>query len=59
MQCRMLWMSTVIQHRFIRLLARKNTYQDLALGVVLAKMIAKSTLPTMNRLHNNLLSVSI
>src|SRR6266446_6992432 len=47
-------MSTRIQDRLIRLLARKNRHQHLALRVMLAKVIAKSALSTMNRLHKNL-----
>src|SRR5260370_42124564 len=51
----MLRMSTLIQQRLIRLLARENRYQNLALRVMLAKVITKSALPAMNCLHKNLL----
>jgi hypothetical protein len=52
-------MPALIQYRFIRFLARKNTYQNLALRVMLAKVVAKPTLSFMKtRLHNNLLLAS-
>jgi len=59
MQRRMLRMSALIQQRLICLLAREDRYQHLALCMVLPKMSAKSTLPAMNCLHNNLLFHSI
>ena len=56
MQRRVLRMSTLIQQRLICLLARKNRDENLALRVMLAKVVAKPTLPFMKtRLHNNLL----
>jgi hypothetical protein len=51
----MLRMTTLIQQVRVGFLARKNRHQNLALGVVLAKMPAKSALSVVNCLHKILL----
>jgi hypothetical protein len=48
-------MAALIQQISVGLFVRKNRYQHLALRVMLAKVIAKSALSVMNRLHNYLL----
>jgi hypothetical protein len=56
----MLRMAALIQQIGIGFFAGKNRYQHLGLRVMLAKVIAKTTLPVMNCLHKYLLlSLSI
>jgi hypothetical protein len=48
-------MATLIQHRWLRLLAGMNRHQYCGLRMLLPKVITKSTLPDMKCLHTALL----
>ncbi len=54
MKSRMFGVTAFIQKYRIGLLARQDCHQNITLGVMLAKVSTKSTLPVMYRFHTAL-----